>query len=95
MKLNELITKLTDIRDDLIESGVLTSEVQVLCGVQPSYPLTNVVVGVISGEELADYSEERPLEDPEKKAVWLALDAVPTGGVHSAYAPRALWDAVR
>lgn len=95
MMLSELIGKLQEIEEDIAASGIMTSQVQVLCGVQPSYPLTNVVVGVISGEELADYSDERPLGEPEQKAVWLALDSVPNGGLHSAYAPRALWDAVQ
>ncbi|AVP41408.1 hypothetical protein SEA_YARA_74 [Streptomyces phage Yara] len=93
MKLTELLQKLTDVAEDLTHSGIDPNEVDVLVGVQPTYPLTNVVAGIISGEELADYCE-RPLDDLQKNAVWLAADAVPSGSPHSPYAPRPLWDAV-
>jgi len=95
MKLGELLDKLAAIALDLEESGIDPAEVQVLCGVQPSYPLTNVVVGAISGEELADYCEERPLADLERNAVWLALDGVSGSSPYSSYAPRTLWDALQ
>lgn len=93
MKLTELLQKLTEIAEDLEASGIDCSQVEVLAGVQPSYPLTNVIAGVITGQELDDYSDLR-LKDPELNAVWIAADPVPSGSKYSAYAPRTLWDAL-
>lgn len=94
MKLTELLQKLTEIAEDLEESDIDCSQVDVLAGVQPSYPLTNVISGVISGEVLADYCDERPIGDDERAAIWIAVSPVHGGSKYSAYAPRPLWDAV-
>src|SRR3546814_9544018 len=75
MKLDKLIEDLLAIQEDLRESDVDTSEVDVLAGTQPTYPLTNVVVGVVSGEELSDHTEHGLNEDA-RKAVWFATDGV-------------------
>jgi hypothetical protein len=93
LKLTELIEKLGEIRLDLEDAGVDVSEVEVLVGMQPTYPLTGVVLGVISGEELADYIDGE-LADEARKAVWLATDQVNGYGRISPYAPRPLWEAI-
>lgn len=93
MKLDKLIEDLLAIQEDLKESGVDTSEVDVLAGIQPSYPLTGVVLGAISGEELADHTED--LDDNMRRAVWVATDQVSSYSDYRPYAPRPLWEAVR
>jgi hypothetical protein len=92
MKLDALIEKLQEIQEDLKESGIDTSEIDVLAGIQPSYPLTGVVLGAISGEELADHTED--LDENMRKAVWVATDQVSSYSQYQPYAPRPLWEAI-
>jgi hypothetical protein len=94
MKLDKLIEDLLAIQEDLRESGEDTSEVDVLAGIQPTYPLTSVVVGVVSGEELSDHTEHG-LNDDARKAVWVATDQVSGSSKYNPYAPRALWEVAR
>lgn len=94
MKLDELIEKLLEIQEDLKASDVDTSEVEVLAGIQPTYPLTGAVLGVISGEELSDHVEGE-LREPERKAVWIATDQVGSWSEYNPYAPKPLWEAIR
>src|SRR3546814_19768986 len=89
-----LFRSLLAIQEDLRESDVDTSEVDVLAGTQPTYPLTNVVVGVVSGEELSDHTEHGLNEDA-RKAVWFATDGVSSHSKYNPYAPRALWEVAR
>jgi hypothetical protein len=94
MKLDQLIETLLEIQEDLKDSGVDTSEVDVLAGTQPTYPLTSVVLGAISGEVLAEHSDSELSEDA-RKAVWMATDQVDSFSSYSPYAPKALWEAIR
>jgi hypothetical protein len=94
MKLDELIERLTEIQQELQDADVDTSDVEVLAGTQPTYPLTNALVGAISGEDLQEASE-RELPDPERKAVWLATEQVSSWSDYNPYAPKALWEAIR
>lgn len=93
MKLTELIEKLGEIRIDLEDSGVNPDEVEVLAGIQPTYPLTSAVLGAITGEELQDYAEDE-IREEHRKAVWLATDLVSGYGKIGPYAPRPLWEAI-
>lgn len=94
MKLDKLIEDLLAIQEELRENDVDTSEVDVLAGIQPTYPLTGVVVGVISGEDLNDHVEEG-LRENERKAVWVATDQVSSVSQYNPYAPKPLWEAIR
>jgi len=94
MKLDKLIEDLLAIQEELQEAGVDTSDTDVLAGIQPTYPLTSVVVGVVSGETLADESESE-LREPERKAVWVATDQVGSWSNYNPYAPKALWEVAR
>lgn len=93
MKLDKLIEDLLAIQEDLRASEIDTSEVDVLAGIQPTYPLTGVVVGAISGEELADHCEDLP--DNMRKAVWVGTDQVSSYSQYNPYAPKPLWEALR
>lgn len=94
MKLDKLIQDLLDIQEDMQSSGVDTSEVDVLAGIQPTYPLTGVVVGAVSGEELADHCEDE-LAENMRKAVWVATDQVSSSSKYNPYAPKPLWEVAR
>lgn len=94
MKLDKLIEDLVAIQDDLRESGVDTSTTDVLAGIQPSYPLTSVVLGAVSGEELADHCDSE-IADNMRKAVWVATDQVSSSSQYNPYAPRPLWEVAR
>jgi hypothetical protein len=94
MKLLELIEKLEEIRDDLAGPGVDLSDVEVLAGIQPTWPITALVLGAVSGEVVADYADGE-INDEARKAVWLVTDGVHHSSKIPAYAPKALWDAVR
>lgn len=91
MKLLELIEKLGEIRLDLEDAGVKVEDIEVLVGIQPTYPLTGKVLNVATGEEVADYSES-DISDEHKQAVWLATDTVGGYSGVNPYAPRALWE---
>jgi hypothetical protein len=93
MKLDKLIEDLLAIQEELKSNDVDTSEVDVLAGIQPSYPLTGVVLGAISGEDLAEHTEE--LDENFRKAVWVATDQVSSYSEYRPYAPRPLWEALR
>jgi hypothetical protein len=95
MKLDKLLADILSIADDLETEGIDIKEVDVLAGIQPTYPLTTVVVGVVSGEELSDHIETG-LPDPERKAVWLATtNGISGTSSYNPYAPKALWEVVR
>jgi hypothetical protein len=93
MKLDRLIEDLLAIQEELKDNDVDTSEVDVLAGIQPSYPLTGVALGVIHGQTLAD-DQQIELGEEERKAVWIATDQVSSYSKYNPYAPRALWEAV-
>jgi len=94
MKLDRLIEDLLAIQEELKANDVDTSEVDVLAGIQPSYPLTGVVLGAISGEDLAEHVDGE-LGDAERKAVWVGTDQVSSHSKYGPYAPRPLWEALR
>lgn len=94
MKLDALIEDLLAIQEELKSQEIDTSEVDVLAGTQPTYPLTNVVLGAVHGETIQDEGETE-LRDPERKAVWLATDQVSSYSDYSPYAPKALWEVAR
>lgn len=94
MKLDKLIEDLLAIQEELKAEGVDTSETDVLAGIQPTYPLTSVVVGAISGQELHDASENG-IGENERKAVWVATDQVSSWSQYAPYAPKALWEVAR
>lgn len=94
MKLDRLIEDLLAIQEELKEQDVDTSEVDVLAGIQPSYPLTGVVLGAISGETLAEHVDGE-LDDNMRRAVWVATDQVSSYSDYRPYAPRPLWEAIR
>lgn len=91
MKLDKLIEDLLAIQEDLRESDIDTSEVDVLAGIQPTYPLTSVVLGAVMGEELSEHVEGELSEDT-RSAVWFATSQVDSCSKHSPYALKALWD---
>jgi hypothetical protein len=93
VKLDRLIEDLLAIQEELKDNDVDTSEVDVLAGIQPSYPLTAVALGVIHGQTLAD-DQQIELGDAERKAVWIATDQVSSYSQYSPYAPRPLWEAI-
>lgn len=93
MKLDKLIEDLLAIQEELKEDDVDTSEVDVLAGIQPSYPLTGVVLGAIYGQTLAD-DQEIELGEAERKAVWVGTDQVSSYSQYNPYAPRPLWEAM-
>lgn len=93
MKLDNLIASLLELQEELRDSGVDTSETDVLAGTQPHYPLTNVVLGAVSGEDIIEHAN--PMSDASRRAVWMATDSVGSSSVHSPYAPKALWEAIR
>jgi len=97
MKLDKLIEDLLAIQEELKEQDVDTSEVDVLAGIQPSYPLTGVVLGAVSGETLAEAVQEDggELDDNMRRAVWVATDQVSSYSDYRPYAPRPLWEVVR
>lgn len=92
MRLDKLIEDLQAIAQDLEASGVALCDVDVLAGIQPTYPLTQVVVGAVSGEELSDHVDHG-LDEAQRSAVWLATS--PPGVRYNPYAPKALWEVVR
>lgn len=93
MKLDRLIEDLLAIQEELKENDVDTSEVDVLAGIQPSYPLTGVVLGAIHGQTLAD-DQQIELGEAERKAVWIGTDQVSSYSKYNPYAPRPLWEAL-
>lgn len=94
MKLDKLIEDLLAIQEELKFQEVDTSEVEVLAGTQPTYPLTNVVIGAVHGKTIEDESETS-LGDDERAAVWLATDQVSSYSNYNPYAPKALWEVAR
>lgn len=94
MKLDQLIEDLLAIQAGLQEEEIDTSEVDVLAGIQPSYPLTAVVLGAIYGQDLSvDHRVE--MGEHERKAVWVATDQVSSSSKYNPYAPKPLWEAAR
>lgn len=94
MKLDKLIEDLLAIQADLRDQDVDTSEVDVLAGIQPTYPLTSVVVGAVTGSDI-DEAMESDLADNFKRAVWVATDQVGSWSEYNPYAPKALWEVAR
>jgi hypothetical protein len=94
MKLDKLIADLLAIREDLESEGVDISEIEVLAGIQPSYPLTTIVMGAVSGEELSDHVDGG-LDGHERHSVWLSTVQPGSSSVYNPYAPKALWDVAR
>lgn len=94
MKLDKLIEDLLAIQEELKDQEIDTSEVEVLAGTQPTYPLTNVVLGAVHGKTIEDEGETE-LRDPERAAVWLATDQVSSYSDYNPYAPKALWEVAR
>lgn len=95
MKLDKLIADLQAIAEDLESQDVALSDVEVLAGIQPTYPLTTVVLGAVSGEELSDHME-RGLDEAGRKAVWISTSqGVDSFSPWTPYAPKALWEVAR
>jgi hypothetical protein len=94
MKLDKLIEDLLAIQEELQEQDIDTSEIDVLAGTQPTYPLTNVVLGAVHGQTIQDEGETE-LGDAERKAVWLATEQVSSWSDYRPYAPKALWEVAR
>lgn len=94
MKLDKLIADLQAIAEDLESQDIALSDVDVLAGTQPTYPLTNVVVGVVSGEELSDHVDHG-LPSAERKAVWFATGPLSSLSKYNPYAPKVLWEVAR
>lgn len=89
MNLPDLIERLTAISEELESEGVDTSNIEVLTGAQPNYPIASVILGVVGGNEL-----ETTESQLTRNTVWLPTDQVHGYGDRSPYAPRALWDMV-
>lgn len=93
MKLDELLEKIEAQVTDYLDSGIDPSEVEVLLAIQPSYPLTMSIAGMVSDEEVEEASEP-PLEATQdsEKVFWIAASDGPGSYNRSPYAPRAIWE---
>lgn len=94
-KLTELIEELQFIADQLEQDGIEPSEVVVLVGQQPSYPLTAEIVNVVSGENVAQEAGDsgQEIDGNFKDAVWIATSEVGSYSDFRPYAPKAVWSA--
>lgn len=90
MKIRELIEALESIEADLIAALGDDVEPEVVCAVQPSYPLA---VGVLGAVVLDDDDTDEPQLHNGQPIVWIATTGHPPGSMNP-YAPRAVWDAV-
>ncbi|MBL8857581.1 MAG: hypothetical protein JNL28_03630 [Planctomycetes bacterium] len=87
MKLRDLIERLEELEADLIEALGDDCEPEVLCAIQPQYPLAVR----ISGATVLDEDDEPQLLDGQP-IVWIATSGHPHGV--SPYAPGAVWEAL-
>jgi hypothetical protein len=91
MKLRELIERLEEIEEDLIAGLGDDVEAEVVCAIQPNYPLA---VGVHGACVLDDDDTDEPQLIDGRPIVWIATAGHPPGNL-SPYAPRSVWDAVQ
>lgn len=86
MKLRELIERLEEIEQDLIEGLGADVDVEVVCAIQPNYPLAVEIDGAcVLDDDTPCLLDGRPV-------VWIATSGHPHG--LSPYAPRAVWNEV-
>lgn len=89
MNLPDTIEKLMEIKEDLEAAGQDPGEIEVMVGSQPSYPIAEVVLGIVNGDELE--LTESPLT---RNTVWMVSGNVSSLSERSPYAPRALWEMI-
>lgn len=94
MKLRDLIERLEEIEQDLIEGLGEDVEPEVVCAIQPNYPLAVAVQGACV---LDDDDDDDDADDPQlvdgRPIVWLATSNHAPHGMDP-YAPRAVWDEI-
>lgn len=86
MSLDQLIERLQEIQRDLQDSDTDTSEIKVLVGIQPSYPLVCEITDIVFGEELDNPSKE------DVDVVWIGTDQIGGHADRSPYAPKEIWE---
>ncbi len=90
MKIRTLIEQLEQIEADLIAALGDDVEPEVVCAIQPSYPLATGVLGAVV---LDDDETDEPQLHNGQPIVWLATSGHPPGCMNP-YAPRAVCDAI-
>jgi len=90
MKLRALIEALEEIEQDLIDGLGEGVEPEVVCAIQPNYPLA---VGVQGACVLDDEDTDEPQLLHGRPIVWIATSGHAPGDLNP-YAPRAIWDAI-
>ena len=89
MKLRELIEQLEEIEKNLQAGLGDEVEAEVVCAIQPNYPLA---VSVDSVCVLDDEDSDEPQLIAGLPIVWIATSNHPPG--LNPYAPRAVWEAI-